>query len=200
MEDVVERMYQHLRLPSIHAGGSARLPLKCFRLRGTNASQVRAVPGGPSTGRACKLQWHRCCDHSGQPCGWKEVLVRGLAHQKAPPSCASRLRVARCPLVRSCLYPWERRTTERPNTIAVARCYGCIRAQAGGIGKRRAIHPLAQAEGLSGSFSVMSWYNSTVGVCGDAPDMVAAPARQVSITVPQSSTYNVSKPLANGRA
>src|SRR5215467_1540213 len=41
------------------------------------------------------LQWHRCCSHSGQPFGCGEVLVRG----PAPPSGASRLRVARDPLL-----------------------------------------------------------------------------------------------------
>ena len=43
---------QHLRLPRIHQGGSDRLPFSCFRHRGTNASQFRAVSGSPSTGRA----------------------------------------------------------------------------------------------------------------------------------------------------
>jgi hypothetical protein len=43
---------QHLRLPRIHPGGSDRLPFSCFRLRGPNASQFRAVSGSPSTGRA----------------------------------------------------------------------------------------------------------------------------------------------------
>ncbi len=33
-------------------GGSDRLPLNCFHLRGANASQLRAISGGPSLGRA----------------------------------------------------------------------------------------------------------------------------------------------------
>src|SRR5258708_27237394 len=43
--------YAVLRLPRMNAGGSDRLPLSCFRLRGTIASQFGAVSGGPSTGR-----------------------------------------------------------------------------------------------------------------------------------------------------
>src|SRR5260370_23360504 len=33
-------------------GGSDRLPLNCFHLRGANASQLGAISGGPSLGRA----------------------------------------------------------------------------------------------------------------------------------------------------
>ncbi len=34
--------------------GSDRLPLNCFHLQGPNASQLRAISGGPSTGRASR--------------------------------------------------------------------------------------------------------------------------------------------------
>ena len=34
--------------------GSDRLPLNCFHLRGANASQFRAISGGPSVGRASR--------------------------------------------------------------------------------------------------------------------------------------------------
>src|SRR5260221_10999021 len=67
----------------MNAGGSDPLPLSCFRLQDQRFTvrggvrPYRAVSGGPSTGRARWLRWHRCCDHSGQPVGCEEVFVWG---------------------------------------------------------------------------------------------------------------------------
>ncbi len=75
-----------LRLPRMNAGGSDPLPLSCFRLRDPRFTvrrglrPYRAVSGGPSTGRARWLRWHRCCDHSGQPP--RENAIHPLAQAK----------------------------------------------------------------------------------------------------------------------
>jgi hypothetical protein len=53
---------------------------------GINASQFGAQAPGPSQAahppaelRQSALGWHPACDQQGQPCGWEEVFVRGLA-------------------------------------------------------------------------------------------------------------------------
>src|SRR5262249_22043203 len=105
----------------------------------------------------------RCWYHGGQPLGCGEVFVRG----PAPPSGASRLRVAPCSTVRSCFYPGDRFTLERPNTIGV----GKVLQEYSRLGERnrqgeRAMHLLAEAEGLSGPFSVIGDRASRTGLAG----------------------------------
>ena len=59
------------------------------------------------------------------------------------------LRTSTVSKARSCFYPWERFTTERPNTIELARCDGTILAQAGTTGHGRGpFIPLPAGRGL----------------------------------------------------
>jgi hypothetical protein len=84
----------HLRLPRLKPGGSDPLPLRCFRLRDHRVT-VRVAPGPSQAARPLAergpslLQWHRCWYHSGQPCGWEQVCVRGLASQCPTEWCIS---------------------------------------------------------------------------------------------------------------
>jgi hypothetical protein len=59
------------------------------------------------------------------------------------------LRTSTASKARSCFYPWERLTTERPNTIELARCYGAILAQASKTGTGRGpFIPMPEGRGL----------------------------------------------------
>jgi hypothetical protein len=82
-----------LRLPHMHAGGSDRLPLRCFRLqdqRFTVRGRLRRPVHWPSEAQAHSSgTLPLTSDQQGQPCGWKEVFVRGLARQGPTEWCIS---------------------------------------------------------------------------------------------------------------
>jgi hypothetical protein len=96
---------------------------------GINASQFGAEAPGPSQAA------HPPAEHKGSggtaavttaasPLGCEEVFARSRSSSEW---CLS-LAWSTMSKVRSCFYPWERFTTERPNTIQLARCYGRILA------------------------------------------------------------------------
>ena len=107
-------------------------------------SYAEAHSGGtlPVTSRASPAAGRRCL------CGdW---------HANAPPSCASRVRAAPCATGRLCLYPGDRFTLEGRKHNSVGKVLLVpILAQADGTGTGEwAMHPLAEAKGLSRPFSV----------------------------------------------
>jgi hypothetical protein len=67
------------------------------------------------------------------PLGCEVVFMGG----EAPTSCASRLLQPHVSTVRSCVFPWDRFTTQRPNRMELARCSSGILASVRITGKGR---------------------------------------------------------------
>jgi len=145
-----------LRLARMHAGGSDRLPRRCVRLRDqrvTVRGRLRRPVHWPSEAAVAPglLPWHPACDRQGQPGGWEEVCVCAgtstpMSHRVGHLGCVEhRVPPHGCACTQATVVPCN-----AENTMQLARCESSMLAPGRATGKRRAIPPLAQAEGLSG--------------------------------------------------
>src|SRR5260221_1774885 len=83
-------------------------------------------------------------------------MRRCLSGAKAPASGTSRLPGSSTSTRRSCFSPWDRFTTERPNRMQLARGCRPLLTSMQETAREHAIHPLAQAKGLSGGEAVIA--------------------------------------------